>query len=185
VAQHLCPWWLGCIHTSAVRRLFEKPEQIVGPSLQQGMTALDVGCGMGFFTLPMARIVGPSGKVIAADVQARMLSGLRRRARRAGLDDRIVLQLCEAESLGLDGYEGKIDFALAFAVVHEVPNAEQLFAELRKVVARHGRLLVAEPPSRVSADDFGVTLATAARNGFAVLAHPKVRGKTDRSALFG
>jgi SAM-dependent methyltransferase len=183
MATHVCPWWLGYLHASAIRRLVEKPERLVGPYLEEGMTVLDVGCGMGFFTLPMARIVGPSGKVVAVDLQARMLSGLRRRALKAGLADRIVSRLCEPESLGLDEYQGTIDFALAFAVVHEVSNKERLFAELRQAVARHGRLLVAEPPGRVSADDFRITLAAAGRNGFAVLEHPTVRGKADRSAL--
>jgi hypothetical protein len=101
------------------------------------------------------------------------------------LSNRITTRLCGAESLGLDEYRGTIDFALAFAVVHEVPNRDRFFAQLREAVARQGRLLVAEPPGRVSEEDFRVTLEVGARNGFAVLEHPRIRGRTDRSALLG
>ncbi len=183
MSPHVCPWWLGRLHASAIRRLVEDPEQIVGPYLTEGMTVLDVGCGMGFFTLPMARMVGATGKVIAVDLQPRMLQGLKRRASRAGLSERIVPRLCDSESLGLDEYKSTIDFALAFAVVHEVPDANVLFGELRRAMARDGRLLIAEPPGHVSAADFATTLAAARKNGFTVVEHPRVRGTTDRSAL--
>jgi ubiquinone/menaquinone biosynthesis C-methylase UbiE len=183
MANHVCPWWLGYLHTNWVRRIVEKPERIVGPYLSQGMTALDVGCGMGFFTIPMAQIIGTAGKVVAVDLQARMLSGLRRRIERAGLVDRIVLHQCEAASLKLEKHRGTIDFALAFAVVHEVPDRDAFFAELCDALALDGKLLVAEPPGRVTVTDFGDTIAAAERNGLAVLDRPLIRGKTNRSAV--
>ena len=49
------------------------------------MTVLEPGPGMGFFTLELARIVGPEGRVVAVDVQPKMVEGLQKRARRAGL----------------------------------------------------------------------------------------------------
>jgi ubiquinone/menaquinone biosynthesis C-methylase UbiE len=181
--HHVCPWWLGRFHTIPIRRLVEKPERIVGSHLAEGMTALDVGCGMGFFALPMAQMVGTTGKVIAVDIQPKMLSGLRRRATKAGLVDRVVVHPCEASSLKLDEYGGAIDFGLAFAVVHEVPDREVFFAELGHALAPHGKLLVVEPPGRVTVADFGDTLAAAAGKGFTVVDRPMIRGKTDRSAL--
>ena len=53
------------------------------------MTVLEPGLGMGFFTLEIARLVSPSGRVVAVDVQRRMIEGLKRRARKTGLFDRI------------------------------------------------------------------------------------------------
>ena len=53
------------------------------------MTVLEPGPGMGFFTLELARLVGPEGRVIAVEVQPQMIAGLRRRAERATLIDRI------------------------------------------------------------------------------------------------
>ena len=62
---------------------------------------VDVGCAMGYFTLPLAGLVGPTGRVIAVDLQARMLRALDRRARRAGLSEPIETRRCGADSLEL------------------------------------------------------------------------------------
>jgi tRNA A58 N-methylase Trm61 len=50
--------------------------EILEPCGQQGMTVLEPGPGMGFFTTELARMVGPQGRVVAIDVQPRMLKGL-------------------------------------------------------------------------------------------------------------
>ena len=89
MASHgVCPWWVDFLATP-FRRLMQDPVPIVTPYVHAGMTVLEPGPGMGFFTLELARLVGPSGHVIAVDVQPQMIAGLRRRARRAGLLDRI------------------------------------------------------------------------------------------------
>jgi ubiquinone/menaquinone biosynthesis C-methylase UbiE len=85
--EHVCPWWAGYLLANPLRRLLQKPEKIVSPYLRNGMTVLEIGPGMGFFTLPMARIVGASGRIICVDIQEKMIAGLMRRARRAGLAD--------------------------------------------------------------------------------------------------
>jgi len=56
---------------------------------------------MGYFSIPLARMVGETGKVIAADVQPEMLRALWMRAKRAGVEHQIITHLCEADSLGL------------------------------------------------------------------------------------
>ena len=66
---HVCPWWGGYFIDNPIRRLFHNPEKIVGPYVGPGMTAMDVGCGMGFCSIAMAKIVGDSGQVIAVDLQ--------------------------------------------------------------------------------------------------------------------
>ena len=92
------------------------------PFVRVGMTVVEPGPGMGFFTLELARLVGPEGRVIAVDVQPQMIAGLRRRAERAGLIDRIETRLASAVTIGLEAYDGSADFVLAFAVVHEMPS---------------------------------------------------------------
>ena len=77
MADHICPWWMGYLLANPLRRLLEEPEKLIGPFVKEGMTVVDYGCGMGFFTLPMARLVGPGGKVIAVDVQEKMPSSFR------------------------------------------------------------------------------------------------------------
>src|SRR5512136_1936243 len=123
MAGHVCPWWLGYVLVSPLRRLWQRPDQILAPYVGEGMVVLEPGCGMGFFTLDLARIVGPRGRVVAVDVQERMLAGLRRRAGKAGLSDRIEARLAQPETLGVADLVGLVDVALALHVVHEVPDA--------------------------------------------------------------
>ena len=80
----ICSWRGGPLLTASARKLIQNPKRIVGSYLSDGMSAVDIGCGMGFFTLPMADIVGTQGKVIAVDLQPEMLAGLKERASKAG-----------------------------------------------------------------------------------------------------
>jgi SAM-dependent methyltransferase len=157
-----------------LRRLFQDPGRILAPYVREGMTILEPGPGMGFFTLEAARRVGAQGRVVAVDVQARMLEGLRRRARLAGLLPRIELRLASEETLGVADLAGKVDLVFAFAMVHELPDAARFFAEVKGALARGGRLLLAEPAGHVSASAFEDTLALAEQAGLAREAGPAV-----------
>ena len=79
MGHRVCPWWLGYFLASPLRRLLQDPVAITKPYVREGMTVLEPGPGMGFFTLEMARQVGASGRVVAVDVQPRMIAGLKRR----------------------------------------------------------------------------------------------------------
>ena len=181
MAERICPWWAGYLLASPIRRWFEKPEEVLGPHLSSGATALDVGCAMGFFSLPMAELVGPSGRVVCVDLQERMIRSLRKRAARAGLSDRIETRVCSARSLGLRDLEGEIDFALAYAVVHEVPDAAPFLAEIAEALAPGGRFLIAEPRGHVSEEALEATTAAAQRAGLSVVDRPVI--KRSRTAL--
>jgi hypothetical protein len=76
---------------------------------------------------------------------------------------------------------GKIEFVLAFAVVHEIPDADTFFVEVARALAPGGRVLVAEPRGHVSESDFHETLAAAAAARLRVAERPAIRGS--RSAL--
>ncbi len=183
MAEHLCPVWAGYLLASPLRKLLQSPVKILGPYVRQGMTVLDVGCAMGFFSLPLARMVGPQGIVICVDLQEPMLERLARRAEKAGLRERIQTRLCRQDSLGLDDLAGTVDFGLAFAVAHEVPDPSRLFREMYDVLRPDGRLLVAEPKGHVSQGDFAATVAMAEQAGFAVCDGPQIRHS--RAALLG
>ena len=71
--SHVCPWWGGDFLDNRLRRLIHDPEMIVGPYVKPGMTVMDVGCGMRLFSIPMARMVGDEGRVIAVDLRQKML----------------------------------------------------------------------------------------------------------------
>jgi ubiquinone/menaquinone biosynthesis C-methylase UbiE len=164
--QHrVCPVWVGYLLASPIRSLLQNPQRILAPHVRAGMHVLDVGPAMGFFTLPLAKLVGPRGRVICVDVQERMLRTLMRRARRANLADRIEARGCDADSLRIADLAGTIDFVLAFAVVHEMGNALRFFGEAKSVLAPSGRILFAEPRGHVSGRAFQESLAVAMQAG--------------------
>ena len=177
----LCPWWMGYFLASPLRRLYQNPERILGPHVQTGMVVLDVGSAMGYFTLPMARLVGESGRVIAVDLQEKMIRSLKRRARRAGLAERIETRICPSTSLGIDDLVDRVDFALAFAVLHEMPDARETFTGIHRSLRAGGRLLLAEPSGHVTIEEFARTTATAKECGFDVVSVPTIR--SSRSLL--
>lgn len=150
--------------------------RVLRPFVQEGMTVLEPGCGMGFFTLDLACLAGPAGRVVAVDLQPRMLAGLARRARGARLTDRIDARLATLQSLGIDDLAGSVDFVLAFAVVHELPDQVHFFADMYAALKPGGRMLVAEPRAHVSDADLVSTIECATRAGFAASAGPSIRG---------
>ena len=170
----VCPWWIGYFLLVPLRKWAQDPRRILAPWVGQGMTVVDVGSAMGYFTLPLAELVGPTGRVVAVDLQARMLRTLERRARRAGLADRIETRHCTAESLGLSDLAGRVDFALVFAVAHEVPDAARLMAELAAALSPQGRALLAEPSGHVSAEEYAASIAAAQATGLTVEAQPAI-----------
>ncbi len=183
MGHRICPWWLGWFLASPVRRFAHDPDRIVGPFLRPGMLAVDFGCGMGHFSVPMARMVGPSGRIVCVDVQERMLTGLRRRATKAGVASRIELRRVSEGDTGVADLAGRVDFVLLMFVAHEVPDPGRLFRDLRGTLVPGGRLLLAEPVFHVRERAFAETVALAERAGLAVLGHPRVRRA--RSALLG
>lgn len=181
MTPHVCPWWVGYLLASPIRKLIQDPHEILAPHISEGITALDLGPGMGYFTIPMARLVGPRGRVIAVDLQEKMIRSLERRAAKAGLRERIVTRLCGAESLGIDDLAGTVDFALAFAVLHETPDIGRVLKELHRALKQSGLLLIAEPSGHVGEAAFRETLQKAERCGFKTIESPSIRGS--RTAL--
>jgi SAM-dependent methyltransferase len=176
MAHRVCPWWIGYLLASPLRRwMSESPESLLAPYIRPGMTVLEPGPGMGYFTLPMARMVGPSGRVIAVDIQPQMLASLTRRGRKAGLLDRIEARLVPPDRMGLDNLRGAVDLVLAFAVVHEVPSPEAFFIEAVAALKPDGTLLFAEPAGHVNSEAFATELKAARSAGLAEVSRPSIR----------
>jgi tRNA A58 N-methylase Trm61 len=175
MSNHTCPWWLGYILIIPVRRWLQNPEAILRPYVREGMTVLEPGPGMGFFTVELARQVGPSGRVVAVDVEPRMIAGLKRRLKRTGLLERTDARVAPSDSLGLTDLRGKVDFALAFFMVHEMPSASRFFAEAADAMKPGATLLLAEPPGHVKKDKFEAEVQAAAEAGFTVIDRPAIR----------
>ena len=126
---------------------FESAEPADDSRMELSMELWNVGCGVGWFSIPMARMVGDHGTVIAVDLQPQMLDMLRHRAEKAGMADRIRLHHCQQNRLGVDA---EADFALVFAMLHEVPDQSRLLAEIHHCLKDGGKLLLAEPPIHVT-----------------------------------
>jgi predicted methyltransferase len=69
-AHRVCPWWIGYLLASPIRKLAQDPKGILSPLVSEGMTVVEPGPGMGFFTFELAKLIGPSGRVIAVDIHA-------------------------------------------------------------------------------------------------------------------
>lgn len=178
--NRICPVELAGSLDNRLRRWFQNPRKILAPHVRDEMTVMDIGCGPGFFTLEMARMVGNSGRVIACDLQEGMLEKLRSKVRGSELEGRIVPHLCQSGRLGVTE---AVDFALAFYMIHEVPDKDGLFAEVYSVLKPKGRFLVVEPPFHVSKAEFEETVRKVLHAGFEMMSRPKVT--FSRTALFG
>ena len=100
--------------------------------------------------------------------------------RQAGVQDRVELHLCGREHVGLSAH---VDFVLAFWMVHEVPNAAALFAEMHEALNPDGKLLLVEPKLHVGRKEFEKEVDVALEAKLKLVARPSVR--LSYAALFG
>lgn len=164
--HHVCPWWAGYLITNPIRKIGENPEIILAPFVEPGMTTIDIGCGMGFFSLPLARMVGPTGRVVSVDIQRRMLSSLERRARRRRLDRIIITRKACLDDLGLDDLRDEADLAIAVHVMHETAYPRRTLSQIFEALCPGGTFLMMEPKGHVTDRDFKTTQQQALEIGF-------------------
>lgn len=135
------------------------------------MIVLDMGCGPGFFSIDMAKMVGKNGRVIATDLQNEMLQKLRKKIQGTDLEERVILHTCQEDKIGVSEH---VDFALLFYMVHEVSNKEEFFEEIGTILKPNGQILMVEPLFHVSKSAFLKTIRTARNAGLKPEAGPKV-----------
>jgi ubiquinone/menaquinone biosynthesis C-methylase UbiE len=169
--QHVCPWWCCFTFDNPMRKLFHVPTKILGPYVQEGFTAVDIGPGMGYFTIPLCRLVGPTGKVIAVDIQQQMLNGLIKRADKAGVSRQLRPVLCTTEGFPIDE---EADFVLAFWMVHEVPDQMKFLQDIYGLLKPKGQCLLVEPKIHVTDRAFTKTIETAEKAGLRKKESPQV-----------
>jgi len=110
-------------------------------AITPGQRICDLGCGNGFYTLELARRVGPEGLVYAVDIQPEMLRMLARRAAEAGLTNiRPILGTAIDPRLP----EGDVDLVLCVDVYHEFSHPEQMLSRIRESLAEGGQVVLAE-----------------------------------------
>jgi ubiquinone/menaquinone biosynthesis C-methylase UbiE len=163
-----------------IRRWVQDPRKILRPYALEGMTVIDIGCGSGFFTTALAEFVGKFGNVIAADFQEEMLKKLKYKIQGTELEKKIILHKTGQHRIG---FSGQVDLALAFYMVHEVPDQQAFLKEIKSILKPSGHLLIVEPKFHVSAHEFEETVTNTRAIGFELLDQPKIF--FSRAAFFG
>ena len=169
--KHTCPWWLAYTWDNRIRPFFQNADIIVKPYMNSGITALDVGCGMGYFSIHMSKYIGEKGKVISVDIQKEMLEILKRRTEESGLDDIIKPILSQGD---LSDISERIDFALNFWMLHEVDSQKKMVKQIYDLLNSGGKYLIAEPKIHTSNKYFESIIGMCKEVGFIVESNPKI-----------
>lgn len=169
--DHVCPWWLAFTFDNPLRRFVHNPEKMLKKFIRQGDTVVDIGCGMGYFSIGMAKMVGAEGRVISVDLQEKMLERVRFRAEQKGFLSRIRLHKCSSDKLGVNE---QADFALGFWMVHEVRNKESFFDEIVAFLKPGAHFLLVEPKIHVTEPYFRKIADIAAKAGLKQCSEEKV-----------
>jgi ubiquinone/menaquinone biosynthesis C-methylase UbiE len=177
---HVCKWYYAYAFDNPLRRLFYNTNKLFSPYVMTGMTVADIGCGMGYNSIGMARLVGSDGRVIAADLQPEMLRITEKRSRRKGFEHTIETHKCESDRIGI---KDKLDFALAFWVTHETPSPKAFISEIRSILKPSGRFLLIEPCHHVSEESFKDYISIAKSVDLILLEEPRII--FSKAALFG
>ena len=156
---------------NSIRKFLQNPRKILKPYIGTGMTVLDLGCGPGFFSIEIAKLLHDSGKVIAADLQEGMLEKVNKKIKGTELEQRVDLHKCEDDKVGITE---KVDFILAFYMIHEVPDQDKLFEELKSILKPEGKIYIIEPKFHVSKKSFEEMINRLKNIGFEIIDQPKI-----------
>jgi len=136
---------LGYLLNNPLRRLIDAPEKLLEKYVSEGQTVLELGPGMGFYTIPLARRVGNHGKVIVVELQEKMRRTLAHGLEKEGLASRAEIRGCEQRDLGLHSLAQTVDVVLALNVIHETPDPKSTLEQLASTLRSQGILVVCEP----------------------------------------
>lgn len=167
----VCPVEKSGMLDNKFRKLFQNPQKILRPYIKEGMAVLDLGCGPGFFSMEIAKLLHPSGTVICADLQEGMLDVVRAKIKGTEHEPFFRLHRCDRDTINVSE---PVDFILAFYMIHEVPDQVRLFKELKSILNPQGKLLIIEPKFHVSKNSFDTMIDNLKAIGFEVVEAPKV-----------
>jgi len=169
--EHVCPWWFAYTYDHRLRRLFHNPEIILKPYVRAGMTVIDIGCGMGYFSIAMAKMVGENGKVISVDLQQKMLDILSKRAEHEKIPPNIIKHKCDQDNIDI---KQKADFALTFWMVHEVSDKLNFLKQIYTILKSDGHYLLVEPKIHTATKHFNEIVTICRQIGFREFLSPKI-----------
>ncbi len=124
------------------REAEEQPEAMLEAlKIKPGSTVADIGAGAGYTSLRLARRVGPTGTVLATDVQPQMLAMLRENAKTAGVKN---IKPIRATQTSVNLPDAAVDLAIMVDVYHEASNPEALLVGIKQALKPGGRLVLVE-----------------------------------------
>ena len=168
--NHTCPWWLCFTFDNPLRKLIHNPIKILNPFIKKDDSVLDLGPGMGYFTLPICEIVGNNGTVYAADIQKKMLDIIDLKAKQKNIEN-LKTFLIGDDGLNMDF---SFDLILLFWMFHEVSEKEALLKELKNKLKDSGKMLIVEPKIHVGTKQFAKELDIGQNVGFDIIDYPKI-----------
>lgn len=172
ICSHKTHWMLH----NPLRKYFNPPElPIQLLDIQPEYSVLEIGCGSGFFTLPIAKHLDGKGRLFACDVQPEMIEHCKRRFKRKGVSinhiEWAVLDIGNDDIKTTDEFEACL---LPF-VLHEVTDSQQA-AALNKIydkLKKGGKLYFVEPRSAVSGNKWGRAVQLLLQTGFKIVSESK------------
>jgi ubiquinone/menaquinone biosynthesis C-methylase UbiE len=168
--NRVCPVEAAGGLETPIRKFIQNPNKILKPYISKDMTVLDFGCGPGFFTIEIAKMLSVNGRVIAADLQDGMLDKVRSKIKGTDIEKKITLSKCEKDEIGVTE---DVDFILAFYVVHEVPDKKKLFAQFKSILKPGGKILIIEPNFHVTKKAFAEMISILESLGLKIIDTPK------------
>jgi ubiquinone/menaquinone biosynthesis C-methylase UbiE len=137
-----CPYGWRWMVDNLPRRVVQPLRSTVDSfHIGEGATVLELGPGSGYFSVEVARRLGPEGRLVCVDIQPKMIGTLRRRLVRDGATNALLMV---GDALGLPLADCSVDCAFLVAVLGEVPDRPKALAELRRVLKPGGILSISE-----------------------------------------
>ena len=123
------------------RKLLPPMDTLLSLELKVGDIMADIGCGIGYFSIPASEIIGTSGKVFALDISPEMLEEVEKKV--------VELNINNIETILTDGNKLKlkkhhINFAFMSNVLHEIEDKEKLLEEIKDILVNKGRIAIVE-----------------------------------------
>ncbi len=136
------PQFLANFIDNPLRRKIQPPEEMpLRHGIEPGMTVLEVGPGNGRYTVETARRVGSTGKVIAIDIEPKMIERVMQRARAEGVTQ---IEAKVANMYNLPFEDGTFDAVYLITVISEIPEPERALREFYRVLSPAGTLAFSE-----------------------------------------
>ena len=130
-----------------IRKLFDPPQRLIEPYVQNGQVVADLGCGSGYYVFPLAELVGPEGKVYAVDLDQKIIRALEKKAIKRGYHN-IEARASSASDVSFIK-DGSVDFVLANGLLCSMAGHRQSAVnEIKRILKPTGQayLSLGAPP---------------------------------------